>query len=374
MDPVKKTTRSLNDAVAEFHISSTGRCSDDLQIWIDRYMDTVRTKSAHTLKAYHDALKPFVIYAKKYEDEVGIDKIGAAYINNYIIEYIESLAERDLEGGKISKSEYDKIIANNSGNLGRNSINITVPFQYEKTLSQRLTIAKQLLKFISQNNIEQVDFVRIFDMIASVKVQARMVDYLKTEEMLKLAEVARQWPLTYQAHVDKDLPLTEYRAWRNSLLILIYAHTGMRASEALALTFQDFSVFEDNGVEHYLIRIRAGKGDKERMAVAEKEPLQNHLETLKRMIGNSKYLAARIPGGTKPITYNALYEGVKSIFDAAGVDKSGFHNFRRGYATAEIIKGQNITKVARQLGHRSQVTTNIYVQTTPELLARKDYK
>jgi integrase/recombinase XerD len=365
--------RSLNDALAEFSISEFGECGKDMGIWRDRYIDSLRSPSQATIRSYKNVLNPFVAYCKKYQDQMPIENIGAAFINNYIVEYIEALADKDLTKGTIDIKTFKNICDANKGDLGRNSINISIPYPYEKSVSHRLTVIKQLLRYITNNNIEQVDYVRTFNMMASVRVQKRKTDYYDNNEMMILIELAHAWPEIFQNYTSEKGELAPFRAWRNSFMVLLYALTGLRSTEALMLQFEDFEFLQLEQGEYYGIRIQSGKGNKERQVIAPVQPLRQHLEKLHSFLGESGYIAVQSPRTHKPISYTALYLGVKPLLEAAGINKSGFHNFRRGYATQEIAKGRSITKVALQLGHSSVSTTyDNYVKNNPFLLAQKD--
>ena len=363
--------RSLNDAVAEYSISETGRCGEDIRIWADRYISSLRSPSPATVRSYRSVFSIFIAYCTKHEGHITITDIGAAFINNFLLIYMENTALMDLQNKRISQEEYNKIVQSNSGDLGLNNVNISVPYQYEKSVSHRLTVIKQLLRFISANNKEQIDFVHRFDKMLSVHVQKRKTDYCSTKELERLKTVALQWPYTYTQYIKEKGTLAPFRAWRNSFLILLYTLTGMRTSEALDLRFEDFEEMEVDATSYYAIRIRAGKGNKERQVIAPMEFLKAHLEQLQSFLGSQGYIAPRSPKIiNKPMSYTALYLATKPLFQAAGIQKSGFHNIRRGYATEEIASGRSITKVALQLGHGSVNTTfDAYIKNNLHLLA-----
>jgi integrase/recombinase XerD len=60
---------------------------------------------------------------------------------------------------------------------------------------------------------------------------------------------------------------------------------------------------------------------------------------------------------------------------AIGVNKSGRHIIRRGYATKELADGKDLAIVAMELGHTSTNTTfSAYVKNNPELMMRQKVK
>lgn len=57
---------------------------------------------------------------------------------------------------------------------------------------------------------------------------------------------------------------------------------------------------------------------------------------------------------------------------AIGINKSGRHIIRRGYATKELADGKDLAIVAMELGHTSTNTTfSAYVKNNPELMMKR---
>jgi integrase/recombinase XerD len=55
-----------------------------------------------------------------------------------------------------------------------------------------------------------------------------------------------------------------------------------------------------------------------------------------------------------------------------GINKSGRHIIRRGYATKELSDGKDLAIVALELGHTSTNTTfSAYVKNNPELMMKR---
>ena len=162
------------------------------------------------------------------------------------------------------------------------------------------------------------------------------------------------------------LRVAERRGALESALIEFLLSTGARISEAAALSIEDLDIGERSG----WVRIRHGKGDK-----ARRVPLSNDCRHALRV-----YLAGRTDGrvwiGQRgPLTASGLYQIVKRIGDAAGVDTHPHalrHYFAKRVLGAVDPTGRpnQITEVQRLLGHESIRTTSRYLVPTETDLSR----
>lgn len=374
----------LYDEVAEYSISAGRNSSivDDLLIWKERYLADIPSISKHTLRAYDAALSTMIDFAKEAVDpggarKFGIRDIGASFLNSYIIYYIKHLSDYALARGNICEEEHLENLRANKGGLGKNLRKVYVPYRFEKTVGQRLTIIKQMLSYVTANNKEGVDFVRHFSSVASVKVQFRQTEYLNGDELERLIAIAQEWPFVYKKHIGIKQKGREFVAWRNSFIVLLYATTGMRSTEALGIRLEDIKVgrYKVDGEETdaYEIRIVAGKGRKERVVTAPKEALSDHVEYLKNVLpGERSCIGSRSPKSNTPVSYTSIYNYMKHLLTASEIEKRGFHTIRRGVATRMIARGVEIENVALLLGHSSIATTyEFYIKNNPELLAMR---
>ncbi|BDY14011.1 tyrosine-type recombinase/integrase [Hydrogenimonas cancrithermarum] len=335
------------------------------------------------MRSYSEALHTFVTFCALYDGKLQIHEIGAKFINRYIMYYVEKLAARDLETGRIPQNEYDAIMEKYNQNFGPNGRDTPIPARYQKTLQHRLTVLKSFLRFISMQNKDGHDFTRIFPQVAKASSTKNDLGqrYLSENQLAALVSTAYEWPAYYKTLVGSSGSGKgrEFVAWRNSLLMLIYALTAMRASEALHLKLEDFEPFTkrfENGhvLDLYAISVKEAKGGRARKVVAPTKFLKKHLDRMHHYFHGDKtrYIASRTPVHNEPISYTALYNYSKWIYQAAGMDDmSGFHCIRRGWATREIGAGKPPALVSKQLGHKSFTTTHThYVITNDELLAK----
>ena len=158
----------------------------------------------------------------------------------------------------------------------------------------------------------------------------------------------------------------DFEQERDSLIILLFYSTGIRRAELAAIKIGDIDI------EQRKIRIR-GKGDKEREIplvdfLAEK--LERFLQRHCQKENNFLFLMKE----NRPISHNELYNTVKRILTAAGVQgKRSPHILRHTFATELLNREAGIRSVQELLGHSSISSTEIYTHNTIERL-KESYK
>lgn len=141
---------------------------------------------------------------------------------------------------------------------------------------------------------------------------------------------------------------------RNHVIIYLSLHAGLRISEIVALTIDDFK----NGY----IQIRDGKGHSARevpinkslaKSIAEwleerekKEPQSNHF-----LISQKK----------NPLTESGIYNLFNRLSKETRIEELSPHTLRHTFAHNLIEKGEPINHVAHLLGHSDLETTRIYI-------------
>lgn len=171
-----------------------------------------------------------------------------------------------------------------------------------------------------------------------------------TEELSKfaLAKVPKHLPdfLGFEA-IEAGIAQIGTEKWtelRDRALIMFLYATGVRVSEALAVRRAD--------IEGEWLRVRHGKGEKERMV-----PIA---ETARSMM--ARYLDA-IPYHRDRIWLNvrgtplSRISAYKMTRKYLGISP---HVLRHSYATALILGGADLRVVQELLGHASLLTTQIY--------------
>lgn len=152
-------------------------------------------------------------------------------------------------------------------------------------------------------------------------------------------------------------------AVRDHAIILLFLSTGMRISEAVALNLEDVLV------DRMQIRIRSGKGAKERYVnLTEpcldalrrykeeyRDPIQKQLDT------HALFISRRYK---KRLTARSVEQSMEKQFIKAGLGGMGYspHKFRHTAATTLVKDGVDLIIIQKLLGHERPDTTEIYTQ------------
>ena len=192
------------------------------------------------------------------------------------------------------------------------------------------------------------------------KLPRRLPTYLTPQEVARLL----------QAAYKNRSPKQGLRDW--ALLAFLYG-TGLRLSEALALTYQD--VAYQDGVPH-AITVK-GKGDKERVVVLSPTAQRALHQWLKHrnLEGSpvSPYIWSHTSGPRKgePFSPRTVQAMLKRVARRAGLknwEKLTPHKLRHSYASALVEAGRSIAEVKELLGHSSIATTQVYVHISRKRL------
>lgn len=152
-----------------------------------------------------------------------------------------------------------------------------------------------------------------------------------------------------------------------ALMELLYA-SGIRAGEAHALDIGDLDLDEAE------LRVRHGKGDKERVAMMGRAAV----DALRDYLRNGRpELAANNEGTPDPAVFLNKFgkrlsdRGIRRTFDkyfraASERLKTTPHTLRHSFATHLLDNGADLRAVQELLGHAHLVTTQIYTHVTTE--------
>ena len=164
------------------------------------------------------------------------------------------------------------------------------------------------------------------------------------------------------------LKLTDLPNW--DWLILLIAKTGVRFSEALALTPSDFDFHEQK------IKITktwnykcAGGGFAETKNQSSRRTLQIDPLLNSQFAGLTKHMAADKPIFISGRVFNStINKRLGALCKAAKVPVISIHSLRHSHASALIFAGVSIASIAKRLGHSSITTTQeTYLHIIQEL-------
>ena len=147
-----------------------------------------------------------------------------------------------------------------------------------------------------------------------------------------------------------------------AILMLIYS-SGLRLTEAARLKVTDIDS------KRMLVRIKQGKGRKDRYTVLSKVALEVLREYWDQYRPNEYLFAGRFPG--KPLTGRSIQRVLIKAKDLAGIKKPAtVHTLRHSFATHLLEAGTDLYHIQLLLGHRTLNTTTIYLHVSRKELAR----
>lgn len=244
------------------------------------------------------------------------------------IEYItviKALSSRTIEAYRGDLSEFETVLGKSVVNIDSNEVFRTLAHLTNKrTLNRKLSAFNSFLDFCHRNRFDS----------ASTK--------------FALAKVPKNLPkyLSYET-IQTGLRLIDQSDWigmRDYALILFLYATGVRVSECLAVNEGD--------IEGEWLRIRHGKGEKERYVPIAPEALR----ALRAYQESSPFhrLSLWLNYRGEPLSRVSVFKITQKYL---GISP---HALRHSYATALILGGADLRVVQELLGHASLLTTQIY--------------
>lgn len=155
----------------------------------------------------------------------------------------------------------------------------------------------------------------------------------------------------------RDTPTARLRAVRDRALIILLMEAGPRVSEVVAARLGDLEISPRKGS----LRIREGKGDKERriaLPLETRRALQAWLEVRPEVAHDRLFTTARKPFG--PLSVRGVQAIVAEAGHRAGLDGLSPHVLRHTAVYAWKAAGIDPFVIAAQFGHESLETTQRY--------------
>jgi integrase len=229
----------------------------------------------------------------------------------------------------------------------------------------RLSHLRRLLQALHAANPNVLALQSMYEQAKLLKVK-RSADAKPENERNKTA-LARQQVFQAFAVWNKDTSLHR----RNRALLAVLFYAGLRRSEAAALLWDDLDL------EQGMLRVRHGKGDKERTIpfLGDETPIL-FLHTWKACIEERLFVFCGIRKGDhldvdKPMSDQAVYNVIKATSAIIGVDFAP-HDARRTLLTRALAAGSNVKDMQFIAGHANAETTLRYaiVKDAHEVKAR----
>jgi integrase/recombinase XerD len=361
---------NLLDDIAEYDLNDKKITPfKNLLKWEERWIESIKMKkrSINTIKSYEFGIRSLFTFVKRHR-KIPIDQIGAKYINRYLIDYQIILATESVEKKELNTKDLNTLIKESKKkSIGKNDANFTILKEFENTLAQRLTVVKIFLKFISENNKEQHDYTRVYDMLAKIRIGDKFTDHLTKNELQQIVEYMQIWTEVYKDHKKKS---SLRYAYRDAMMIIIYALSGGRSEEAVHIKLGEIREVSKSGIDWYIIKISKGKGGKSREISVEKKYLVKFVEYFKRELPDDSYYISstyRKSYTNKPMDPNAIRTFGNTILSILNIKKSGLHAFRRGYVTKRIGNDEvDASIVSKEVGNTVAILEKHYLKHDAE--------
>lgn len=187
------------------------------------------------------------------------------------------------------------------------------------------------------------------------------------EFLVPMARVPQRQPeLLGREEISRLLLACSHPRFR-MLLQTIYA-AGLRVSEACALELRDI----DSAVDRMCIRVRAGKGGRDRQSLLS-PTLLALLRAHVRSAGQRRWLFCD-RSGMQPLSVESAQRAYQRARRYAGITKTGgIHTLRHCFATHLLEGGVDLHTISKLLGHSQINTTAQYLHlVSPQFRLPKD--
>ncbi|MFO8062618.1 MAG: tyrosine recombinase [bacterium] len=271
------------------------------------YIEYNRDYSSRTIKAYSSDLKQF----RQFMTDKGIDVLSTEPF--HIRAFMAYLNDRSVS---------------------------------KRTVSRKIATLKSFFKYLLKNEIIETNPLSL---IKTPGYEKKLPEFLSVEVMRELLSAF---------NTDK------FTGKRDKMIFEILYATGMRSNEMLSLKADDIDL------KGFIIRIRYGKGGKERLVPFNRfaaDAITAYLAARPSVNPSTDYLIVSVRG--RHLTNRDLRRIVKKHLKRfAVVRKMSPHTMRHTFATHMLDRGADIRAVQELLGHSSIASTQIYTHTTVEKL------
>lgn len=217
----------------------------------------------------------------------------------------------------------------------------------------RLSHLRRLLQALHAAYPNVPTIQSMYEQVKLLKVK-RSADARPENERNKIA-LARQQVFQAFAVWNEDSKLHR----RNRALLAVLFYAGLRRSEAAALLWDDLDLVQG------MLRVRHGKGDKERTIpfLGDETPILL-LRAWKACIEERMFVFCGVRKGDhldvdKPMTDQAVYNVIKATSAVVGIDFAP-HDARRTLLTRALEAGSNVKDMQFIAGHANAETTLRY--------------
>jgi integrase/recombinase XerD len=198
-----------------------------------------------------------------------------------------------------------------------------------------------------------------------IRALQSFIQFLGIESIGQLKPPQRSQKIpNYLMNDEVSLILRNCTNLRERLIIKLLVYTGIRVSELCSLKVSDIDI------KSKTLRIRGGKGDKDRLVVFSEKvvpDLKLYLMEMKDKQGKSDFLLPT--SKSRKISSVTVERIVRNIVKRTGIAKKITpHTFRHTFATSLLRNGADLRIIQILLGHANISTTQIYTHVDDKTL------
>ncbi|NSW92908.1 MAG: site-specific integrase [Firmicutes bacterium] len=173
----------------------------------------------------------------------------------------------------------------------------------------------------------------------------------------------KQKKLPYVLSRDEIMSIIKHvHNFKHKTILLTIYSSGLRISEALRLTVSDIDS------SNMLLRVRCGKGGKDRFTVLGEENLKLLREYWKLYKPDDLLFPGMIKG--KPVAARNIQQVFKTAKEKAGISKPvSVHSLRHSFATHLLENDTDLRTIQVLMGHANINTTCIYLHLSAKRLS-----
>jgi|GEM_PF-4686233 len=228
-----------------------------------------------------------------------------------------------------------------------------------KTINRNISTLKKFYEWMKKCNIIHYNDMKEIEFVSTPKNQS--VIYMDLDE----SKCFMRSVITGQ---EKKERCSDFAGARDELMFKIYLDSGLRCEELLDVKLNDIYL------KKKMIKIRSGKGDKERYVPITDKTIELYYKYMKvrekRNKNNSDYLILNNRGGQMSksgVLKLTKYYAKNSQLNSELAEKITPHKLRHSFATIQSDLGTPISTISKTLGHSKIATTqNIYIHLDTE--------
>ena len=284
---------------------------------------------------------------------MNLDQALKLYLNHLSVE--RNLAQNTLESYKRDLSLYINScknvgdITNISEKMVQNFVNEYRTDRAESTVSRMIASIRGFHRFLVLENATSINPAQY---ISTGSKSLRLPKTLSVEKVIEVIE---------------SISSTDANTSRNKLIFEFLYGTGARISELVNTDLDDIDI------ESNIVKIRFGKGSKQRIIPLGKQlkiAINNYLTRERNALVSSKIscnsLLLNLRGAR--LSRQSIWEVINKIALQNNLAELTPHTLRHAFATHLLEGGADVRVVQELLGHSSVNTTQIYTHITVERL------